>query len=380
MIPMKILMLNYEFPPLGGGAANANYYLLKEFSKDKDLEIDVITSSVGKFKKSKFSENINLYRLDIGKNKDNLHYQTNKDLLLFSLKALKESIKLNKKNNYDLIHAWFGIPCGFIAMFLHKPFLVALRGSDVPFYNPRFRVADRYFFKYLSRVIWKKSSSVVANSEGLKTLAKETSPKQKIAVIYNGVDTNEFLPVNRKKTGKTLRIILVSRLIKRKGINYLLDALSQIKQENFHLMVIGDGNQREHLEKMAKEAGLVNKVSFLGLVSHKSISQYYSQSDLFILPSLNEGMSNTVLEAMASGLPIITTNVGGSKELIKDNGFVVNPRSSEEILDAIKKYLADPSLLIKHGKESRRIAERMSWENVAKNYKSLYNSLLKKHK
>jgi glycosyltransferase involved in cell wall biosynthesis len=83
---------------------------------------------------------------------------------------------------------------------------------------------------------------------------------------------------------------------------------------------------------------------------------------------------------MASGLPIITTNVGGSKELIKGNGFVVNPRSSEEILDAIRKYLADPSLLTKHGKESRRIAERMSWENVAKDYKSLYNSLLKKHK
>jgi len=365
---MKILMLNYEFPPLGGGAANANYYLLKEFAKRENLKIDLITSSVDRFKKEKFSQNIIVYRLNIGKNKQNFHYQTNKDLLVYSFKSYFFAKKLLKKNNYDSIHAWFGIPCGFIAMLLGKPYIVALRGSDVPFYNSRFKNLDKYFFQYLSKFIWKKAKTVIANSQGLKELAQKTAPNQKIKVIYNGVDINEFKPPKTKKKSKVLRILCVARLIKRKGIDYLIKALGELKDEDFLLTIIGDGNEKKNLIDLAKRLKIDNKIKFWGSVPHSEIIKYYQQNDIFILPSLNEGMSNTILEAMACGLPIITTNVGGSEELIEENGFVIKPKSKKELVKAIQRYINNRSLVEKQGRESRKRAEKMSWGEVARKY------------
>ena len=369
---MRILMLNYEFPPLGGGASNANFYLLKELAKKKDLKIDLITSSVDKFKKEKFSSNINIYYLDIGKNNQNPHFQTNKELLVYSLKSYFFARKLLKKNNYNLVHAWFGIPCGFIATLLGKPYIVSLRGSDVPFYNSRFKNLDKYFFRYLSKLIWKKAKTVIANSQGLKELAQKTAPNQEIQVIHNGVDTNEFKFSKTKEKSRNLRILCVARLIRRKGIDYLIKALGKLKNQGFILTIIGDGKERESLVSLAKKLKIDSKVKFLGPVPHPEIIKYYQQNDIFILPSLNEGMSNTVLEAMACGLPIIATNVGGSRELVKDNGFIVKPKSILEIKNAIENYLNKHSLLLEQGKISIEIAEKMSWQDVTKQYLEIY--------
>ena len=178
----RILLLNYEFPPLGGGAANATYHLLKEYSKRKDIKVDLITSSTGEYSEEQFAKSIRIYFLDIGK-KGNIHYQTNKDLLTYSWKAYKLGKKLVRKNHYDLVHAFFGIPCGYIASKLGLPYIVSLRGSDVPFYNKRFYWPDKLLFRRLSKKVWKDSKATITNSEGLKELALRSDPKQNINVI-----------------------------------------------------------------------------------------------------------------------------------------------------------------------------------------------------
>lgn len=364
---MKILLLNYEYPPIGGGASNATYYILKEFSKQENIEIDLITSSVSGFEIIDFSSNVKIHRLDIGKN-GNLHFQSNKELLIYSWKAYWYIKKLISKNKYDLIHAFFGIPCGYIAMKTHIPYIVSLRGSDVPFYNKRFEKLDKLIFKRLSKKIWKKARAVVANSQGLKDLALKTGPGQDIKVIYNGVDINEFVPIKKNKVGNKIILISTGRLISRKGYKYLIEALKVI--DNCKLQLIGGGILKEELEKQAEE----NKVDveFLGKVDHKVIYKYLQKADIFILPSLNEGMSNSILEAMSCGLPIIATDVGGSKELINGNGFIVPKANIEELRQAILKYFNDKNLIIKHGKNSRKLAEKMSWDKIANSYYKAY--------
>ncbi len=373
---MKVLMLNYEFPPLGGGAANANFFLLREFAKKKSLEIDLVTSSVNKFRKEKFSKNITLHRLNIGKNKNNFHYQTNRDLIIYSVKAYLYSRKLVKRNNYDLIHAWFGVPCGFIAFLLGKPYLVALRGSDVPFYNLRFKFLDKLIFKRLSKFIWKKAELVVANSEGLKNLAQKTAPKQKVEIIYNGVDTNFFKP--RRSIFKKNVILFVGRLIKRKGINYLLEAFSRISSErrkSWQIYLVGEGPEKNNLKNLTKRLKIVSQVKFLGRKNKKELIEIYNQAKVFALPSLNEGMSNTILEAMACGLPIIATNVGGSEELIKDNGFIVPRANVIAIKEKLKEYLESEKLIRGHSSRSRRFVQEMEWGKVGKKYFLLYKNI-----
>jgi L-malate glycosyltransferase len=370
---MKILVLNYEFPPLGGGAANATKYILEQLKNKQDLEIDLITSSTDKYKKVKFSDNINIYRLDIGK-EGNIHFQSNKDLLSYSQKAYKLAQKLIEKNNYDLSHAFFGIPCGYISMKLnrkyHTPYIVSLRGSDVPFYNKRFFWLDKLIFKNLSGKIWRKAENVVANSKGLKDLALESHPRQTIEVIPNGVDTEEFKPKNNS-LNQTIEILSVGRLIPRKGFDYLINALGGLN--NVKLTIVGDGPERENLEILAQKQKV--NLNLRGVVDHDKMAEEYQSGDIFALPSLNEGMSNAILEAMASGLPIITTETGGTEELINNNGFIVKERSAKSIREKIKKYLENPNLIKKHSKKSREIAEKLSWQKVAQEYYNLYRNI-----
>lgn len=369
----RILMLNYEFPPLGGGAGNATYYLLRELSKSNEISIDLVTSSLDKFKIENFSSKVRIHKLDIGKS-NQVHYQSNKDLLKYSWKSYRYCKKLFKKESFDLIHAFFGIPCGFVAYKLKKPYIISLRGSDVPFYNPRFNILDKFVFQRLSRRIWKDSKAVITNSQGLKELANKTSPDQFIDVIYNGVDINEFRPFNKKNDN--FIILSTSRFIKRKGIEYLIEAFCQFQKEslgNVKLLLIGNGDLNNKFQNEVKSQNIGHLVEFRGALLHSEISKTYQEADVFVLPSLNEGMSNCILEAMASGLPIITTDTGGSKELIDTrNGFIVEKRNSTQITAALSKLYSNRELLNSMSRESRSKAEKMSWENMAKKYLEIY--------
>ncbi|KKP69849.1 MAG: Glycosyltransferase, partial [Candidatus Moranbacteria bacterium GW2011_GWE2_35_164] len=111
------LFFNYEYPPLGGGAANATFCILREFSKITDLEVDLITSSINeKYSVEKIGGNITIYKVPIGKNSNNLHFQSQKDLIVYAWRALILANKLIKKNKYDLTHSFFTVPCGAISL------------------------------------------------------------------------------------------------------------------------------------------------------------------------------------------------------------------------------------------------------------------------
>lgn len=367
---MRVLILNYEFPPLGGGAGNATYYLLKEFATIEGISLDLVTSSVKDFRIEKFSNNIQIHYLDIGK-KGNLHNQSNKNLLTYSFKAYKYAQTLIKGKAFDLIHAFFGIPCGYIAWHLKLPYIVSLRGSDVPYHNPKYALVDRCLFSHLSKKIWLNSQSVIANSTGLKETALKTNLKQPIEIIYNGVNINKFKPAATPKNNSKLILISVGRLSKIKGYDYLIHAIKGLK--NIELQLIGNGPAKEELQNLAKKEDV--NVVFWGRKDQNEVITYLQKADIFVLSSLNEGMSNALLEALACALPVIVTDVGGSKELVKGNGFVIPKASIEALREKVKYYINNSPLLKIHGKKSRMIAEKMSWKNVAEEYLDIYKKV-----
>lgn len=373
---MKVLMLNYEYPPLGGGAANATRYLLREFRSFEDVHVELVTSSVGAHRVGSVSDAIGIHYLDIGK-KGSLHYQTNRNLAVYSWKALAYARRLLRERRFDLCHAFFGVPCGFIAKWLGLPYIVSLRGSDVPFYNERFRHLDRFVFRHLSPWIWSRAARVVANSEELRDLALQSAPNQPIDVIYNGVDTEEFSPGPRDAEG--LRVLCVSRLIPRKGIEFLLRALPLLDNAEVRLTIAGTGSQQQELEALAEDLGIRGTVDFRGYVDHDELPPLYRDHDVFVLPSTNEGMSNTALEAMASGLPVILTDTGGAKALLRhgENGFLVRKRSPEDIAEALRTHLSDKTLRAQHGNRSRDIALTKSWRSTAERYAEFYRAVIK---
>jgi len=388
---MKVLFFNYEYPPLGGGAAYASQNILREYAKLPDIEVDFVTSSLDdQYHLEKMGENIRVHRLPIGKNKNNLTYQSQKDLLVyawksyfFSKKLICDAEKSGKK--YDLTHSFFSVPCGFVSMILKKkyklPYIVSLRGSDVPGYSERFSFIY-CFLKPIIVYIWKKASAVIANSSMLRDLAIKSNDKQKVGVIYNGINIEHFRPGAVPRVNNNFTILCASRLSRRKGFNYVIDAFDIIHEKYPDIKLViagGEGNAEEELKDQAKKLKLESKIIFTGFVTpNTEFLKYYNTSDVFVFPSLNEGMSNNMLEAMASGMPIIMTPTGGAEELIKDgvNGYIVKFKDSADIAEKLEKLINNPELCKKMGEESRKIAENMSWKSVADKYYYLYKQII----
>ncbi|EKE25801.1 MAG: glycosyl transferase group 1 protein [uncultured bacterium] len=380
---MKILFFNYEFPPLGGGAGNASYYILNEYAKNPNVEVDFVTASVDEqYHLFKIGENISVHRIPIGKNAANIHFQTKKDLISYTWKSFWFARDLAKKNKYDLTHSFFTVPCGFISMLLKwefgLPYIISLRGSDVPGYSERF-VGLYHWVTPTILKIWKHATFVISNSQGLRELALKSNPKKEIGVIYNGIDIREFYPAPEKKDQDKFTIICVSRVTPRKGIRFLIQALKLLsgRYNHIRLIIVGDGNEKQSLEDLVLSLDLRDKVEFAGAIPHEKVFEYYQKADAFVLPSLNEGMSNVMLEALASGLPLVATDTGGTRELLSDevNGFIVRMRDADDLEEKIEKLIIKPDLQQKMGQESRNLAEKLSWSNVAAEYEDLYQKI-----
>lgn len=389
---MKILFLNYEYPPLGGGAANATECILRQFSAMDGLEVDLVTSSIdAQYHLEKIGENIRIHKLPIGKNAANLHFQSQKDLLLYTWRAWRFSSRLVRKAKksgqpYDLSHSFFTVPCGFISLLLRwrygLSYIVSLRGSDVPGYSDRFT----WLYKLITPIItfiWRRSDQVIANSQGLKELALRSASRQTIGVIYNGIDTDQFRPADKPTGGRFVITPGASRITDRKGLNYLVAATLLLvgKYPQLLLKIMGDGNAREKLEQQVKNAKLEKHVRFVGRIPHEEVVPYYQEASVFVFPSLNEGMSNAMLEALSCGLPIISTNTGGASELVRDgeNGFIINFKDAKDIADKIEQLIKDENLRKKMAQSSRELAEKMSWNNVAREYLAAYQKTGQKH-
>ncbi|QQR77090.1 MAG: glycosyltransferase family 4 protein [Candidatus Moraniibacteriota bacterium] len=387
---MKILIHNYEYPPLGGGAGNATEYMLREFSAFPDMEIVLVTSSVDDVHRTEYpAPNVRIERLPVGK-KDgarDLHFQSKANLLEYSWKSWIFSRKLLKRETFDCMHAFFSVPSGFVmrllSMEFHIPYIVSLRGSDVPGYSERFK--NLYLFlRPVTRFIWRNAAQVIANSEGLRTLALLTESSRDILVVRNGVDIKEFFSVPRNYSSdisEPFQVLAIARLTPRKGLRSLLEAMRMLKtseERKFLLDIAGDGHERESLEAFVVEHNLSDRVRFVGRVPHSEIVPLYHRAHVYVLPSLNEGMSNNVLEALACGLPIITTDTGGTRELVEDgvNGCIIRMRDSQHIAEKIAFLASHPEEAKRYGEESRRRAESLGWSEVAKSYRRAYEDAI----
>jgi len=352
-------MLNYEFPPIGGGAGNANLCLLKEYAGNSDLVIDVLTSAPKPgFFKERFSENITTYK--VGVHKKNLHFWRKTEVIEWLAKAQFHYRRLLRESNYDLVHAFFGFPTGWLCYRTadRLPYVISLRGSDVPGYNIRLGL-DYKLLAGLFRRIWSAAAAVVANSEGLRKLALEFMPGLDIKVIPNGIDTERFQ-------------------ISRKRIDLLIEAVARTKQLglNIQFSIAGEGNLMTQLQSLANQLNVADSVSFMGRIPPEQMPQLYRDNDIFIMSSAHEGMSNAMLEAMASGLPIITTRCEGVEELLTDNGVVLERINAEAIAEAIKKMADDQETYKEMCIAATKQAEKFSWKLVAEKYLDSYSEIL----
>jgi len=359
---MKILMLNYEFPPLGGGGSPVSYEIAKGYVR-AGHKVDVVTMGFKGLPDFEVRDGINIYRIKCWRKKKEIC--TTPEMLSYVISARYFLKKHLKEHKYDINHTHFIIPTGIVSLWVKKkfgiPYIITSHGSDVLGYNPdRFKL-QHILVKPLWNKIVKNAKCITTPTKYLKNLILEGTNYNKIEVIPNGIHPENFTPKKKDK-----KILVVSRLFERKGIQYVIEAMKDIK--DYKLVICGAGPYKEQLEKQINRLNLDN-VCLLGYVSEEKLKYEYETSSIFVLSSSAENFPVVLLEAMSAGCAIITTNVTGCPEAVGDAALLVNPKNSEEIHKALLKLIENDKLRNELSLKARnRVEEKFDWENVIKKY------------
>ncbi|RMH37815.1 MAG: TIGR03088 family PEP-CTERM/XrtA system glycosyltransferase [Nitrospirae bacterium] len=206
-------------------------------------------------------------------------------------------------------------------------------------------------------------------------------PSRKLLCLYNGVDLDRFHP-RPASGGEPLVVGTVARLDPIKHQTILIRAVKTLREQgvDVKLLIVGDGPSRAQLESLVDELDLTESVDLVGEQQHSA--PWYHHMDIFVLPSLREGLSNTILEAMASGLPVVATNVGGNPELVKheETGLLIPVDDLEALVHAIRRYHDDPRLRAVHGEQGAgRARRRFGLDHMIAGYERLYLDQARQH-
>jgi glycosyltransferase involved in cell wall biosynthesis len=373
---MTYLLINYEFPPLGAGAANASKNLGAALIR-RGNRVVVLTSAYKDLCGVSEEDGMTVIRLSAGRN--SLHRSGIFQMTAYILAASRQTLRVVQEYRVERVLAFFSVPGGVVARWLHYrrsiPYAVSLRGGDVPGTEPGLH----FFYKILTnlrRNILRHAQSISAPSNGLKRLSELVDPFP-IQVIPNGVDCDYFKPGQSEHTSLTL--LSVGRLHQQKNVQRILEILLAIRNESgipALARVIGDGPERQNLEKFARRHDLGAAVSFEGWLPRTAVAAAYRSATVLVQLSSYEGMSNTILEALASGLPVVASRIQENMELVEPdwNGLLFDTHGEvPKIAQAIVHLYKSPDLWMQMSRQARaRIKAKYSWNHVAEMYENSF--------
>lgn len=380
----RVLCINYEYPPLGGGAGNATANIAREMAR-QGAEVLVLTSAFKGFPAFERADGFDIRRIPTIRRREDQCAAW--EMAVFMASACAYAPLAARAFKPDAAIAFFGIPSGPSAWLckalLGVPYVVSLRGGDVPGFQPYDLARMHRLTGPLIRFLWRKARAVVPNSLGLAGLAKAFEPGLGYPVIPNGADTELFRPPQGGRGPGPVRLFFHGRVVYQKGLDTLLEALGNLpRTPDWELHVVGDGPQRPELEVRARGLGIAERVFFRGWMRRPELAEVIREMDLYVFPSRDEGMPNAVLEAMASGLPVVATRIAGNEELVvpEETGLLVPPDSPRELAAALSRLIgpAGPAeeeaarLRAGMGLAGRqRVEKRYSWASVATRYLAL---------
>lgn len=361
---LKILVLNYEFPPLGGGASPVSYEIAKGYVK-LGHSVDVVTMHYICLPYFEQKEGINIYRVPCWRSKKEIcHPWEQLTYILSAKKFLKQHMK---SHTYDINHTHFIIPTGIISLWLKKkyglPYIITSHGSDVPEYNPdRFKLLHKFTGRMLKEIC-KNAKYIISPSNYLASLIKKEIGSYNVQIIPNGINSKKFMPKAKKKI-----IFSTGRLLERKGFHYLIKAVSD-RDIGYEVHIAGDGPMMPKLKELAGKSK--TKIVFHGWMNNnsKEYKNLLETASIYILASERENSSVALLEAMSAGCAVITTNVSGCPETVDEAGILINPKNYLELKSAIEKIIFNCASIKDYGRKAKkRAAESFNWANIIERY------------
>jgi len=384
----RILIFAAYFHPHVGGYEKIVHELSRRLVQ-RGYELDILTCNTERTPTYEELDGIHIYRLPCW-NALNSLYPIPKPCLT-SFKILRRLLR----KNYDIVNTQtrFFITSflGLIFAKLKRTPLVhtehGARHSLVP--NKIIDLISRAYDHSIGTLIVKSARRNIGVSEAACGFLRHLGAVN-TQVIYNGIDTTIFKKkedINYKQklgiSNDAIVITFVGRLIYAKGVQDLIYALSRIKDAapEVKLLIAGDGPYRTELEKLAHQNEYAGSTLFLGQRNQDEVIDVLSATDIFVNPSYSEGLGISVMEAASIGLPIIATDVGGTKEIITtdETGILVEARDVGQLAEELGRLCADAALREKLGENARILAGRkFNWDKIIGEYIKVYTSLVEK--
>ncbi len=386
---MRLLIVNHEYPPIGGGGSNASRFLATTLAR-QGHRVNVVTSAFGEHRGLSVEDGVRVHRVPALRRK--IDRSDIGEMTCFAGSGLLSAPRIARAERVEGVIAFFTLPSGLVGYWLKAryglPYVVSLRGGDVPGLDPEVARAHRRI-RWLRQKVLLSAGAIVANSPGLAEVSARTDPFA-VAVIPSGVDCNLFHPRDAETSpdaersrlpasGRNLRILFAGRLRKQKNLSLLLDQLARLRREGvtaFRLDVAGNGPLGPAMREHAERLGLADSVVWHGWVTKPDLIALYQNADCFVNPSLYEGLPNTVLEAMASGLPVVASRVPGNNTLVTDRetGLLFSLEEPRQLGSALGFLLHDRAAALRMGARGRaRVVERFSWQAAAAAYLRLFD-------
>lgn len=376
---MKILILNYEYPPLGGGAGSITKSHARALAASGH-QVTVVTGS----EREEYYEELeieNLIIVRLSSLRKHAFRSGMREKLDWMFKA-KTFVQNPLCADFDICMAHFSLPGGAAALALKRkhgvPYGVISHGQDIPWFYPKqmffYHLLTAPFIKLIlnhADKLWVQSRIMQENAQ--RFLGRQ---KHKIEVIPNGCDATAIRDP-KPAPGGTIRLLFAGRLTQQKRPDKLIKVAQLLSKKgvNFKLTIAGDGILRNSLEKETRRLNLTGKVHFAGLIPRKNMPELYARHDILLAPSEAEGMSISILEALFAGMYIITTPVSGNEELItqKINGEITTGVPGN-IAAAIERFKNMEMPMDRRKKHYRDFVQKYDWREIVKQYEtSLYH-------
>ena len=326
--------------------------------------------------------------------------------VLFPITAFLKARSLHRAKKFDLLWSLMANQAGFAALFFKwnyptVPYFLELQDGR-PFGEMKSRQPILRLFWPLYRAVYVKANIVKCISTFIAVEARKVGYRGPLKVISNGVDVAKFsaavpeekLEALRKKFDKKpgdIFLFTASRLVLSRGVEDVIQSLTYLPA-NVKFLIAGTGEDQEKLELIARDLGVQNRVIFAGYVSHDELPAYLKISDIFVRPSLIEGMGNAFIEAFAAGVPVIGTQVGGIPDFLFDpdisneldpnvqrepTGLFCGVQNPQSIAEAVERYLKEPELREKIVVNAKKLAaEKYDWTLIMRDMKEkIFNTV-----
>ncbi|HEX2100202.1 MAG TPA: glycosyltransferase family 4 protein [Candidatus Synoicihabitans sp.] len=380
---MNLLMLNYEYPPLGGGGGVIHRQIAEELANRH--RVTVITSAFRGLPRHEHAGGVEIFRVPvIGR-----WSRTTASLvsmLSYYPASLRCARRLITQRPPTLINSHFAVPTGPSAMRLARqfrlPHVLSIHGGDI--YDPTKTLSPHRLpaVRGLVRRVLVQADRIVAPSRNTRANAQRYYAfSGAIEVIPHGLKHPDLPPRARAELGLTevQRVVAtVGRLVLRKGVAQLVHLIAALGDAQVVLVVVGDGPERERLQTLAHRLGLGQRVRFVGAVDDAAKYRWLQAADVFVSASVHEGFGLMYLEAMHCGLPIVAYDHGGQEDFLADGitGYLVPLGAESSFCDRLRLLLEQPTLRTSIGRHNRNVARAFTIESCAGQYETVYREVL----